>query len=266
MKLKVQFIALTLITLVAIWLRFWQLGKVPASPNWDEAALAYNAYSILQTGKDEYGETLPLILRSVDDYKPGLYAYLASPSVAVFGLNTMAVRLPSAILGTLAILAVFFLVKELFAKNKHGPHLALLSSFLLAISPWHLQFSRAAFESSVGMFFNTLIVLFFIKGLKKPWLLILSALFAGLNIYVYQAEKVFGPLLVLVLVIIFRKKLFELPKKWLALAIGVGMILTTPFFSSAVSTPEIFMRARGTSFASDLTPFLSRTVVKLVSE
>ena len=78
---------LTLIIIVASILRLWQLSKVPSSPDWDEVALGYNAYSIMQTGRDEYGKFLPIILRSFDDYKPALYAYLAMPTISIFGLS-----------------------------------------------------------------------------------------------------------------------------------------------------------------------------------
>src|SRR3989344_3496317 len=104
---------LTIIIVIASVLRLWQLGQVPISPDLDEAALGYNAYSILQTGRDEYGKFLPIVLRSFDDYKPALYSYLTIPSILIFGLNVFAVRLPSAIFGILTVLATFFLVKEL---------------------------------------------------------------------------------------------------------------------------------------------------------
>jgi len=255
-----------LILLLAGGLRLWQLGQVPPSPDWDEAALGYNAYSIMETGRDEYGQFLPLILRSFDDYKPGLYAYLAIPAIKLFGLNTFAVRLPAALLGTLAVLLVYLLVKELFKQKPLAHSLALLTAFLLAISPWHLQFSRIAFESGIGLFFNLVVALFFLKGLKKPWFLILAAFFAGLNLYVYQAEKVFTPLLVFALVLIWREKLFKLPWKLLFFTVLVGLITLIPFISLTLTTPEIFLRAKGTSFASDLTPFLAKTAERTLRD
>ncbi|PIZ96558.1 MAG: 4-amino-4-deoxy-L-arabinose transferase, partial [Candidatus Levybacteria bacterium CG_4_10_14_0_2_um_filter_36_16] len=71
---KISFIILFVIIVLAAVIRLWQLGVVPPSPDWDEASLGYNAYSIMTTGKDEYGKFLPFILRSFDDYKPALYA------------------------------------------------------------------------------------------------------------------------------------------------------------------------------------------------
>src|SRR5437773_2571614 len=102
------------IILLAILLRFYQLGNNPPSIDWDEASTGYNAYSILKTGKDEYGNFLPLSFRSFDDYKPPVYIYLTVPSVAVFGLTEFAVRLPAAIIGVLAVLVIYFLCLEIF--------------------------------------------------------------------------------------------------------------------------------------------------------
>ena len=104
---------LLIVVFIAIFLRVYKLGSVPPSLNWDEVSLGYNAYSILHTGKDEYGKFLPLILQSYDDYKPALYAYLAIPSVALLGLTEIAARIPSVTFGVTAIILVYFLVTEL---------------------------------------------------------------------------------------------------------------------------------------------------------
>src|SRR5476651_952409 len=106
---KITWILFLGIILIAIALRFWQLVSVPPSPDWDEVAFGYNAYSVIQTGHDEYGKSLPVVLRSFDDYKPALYMYLVIPAELLFGVSTFAVRLPSAVFGVLTILAVFFL-------------------------------------------------------------------------------------------------------------------------------------------------------------
>lgn len=265
MKLNKNLV-LTGIFLLAAILRFWGLGEVPPSPDWDEAALGYNAYSIMKTGRDEYGAFLPLVLRSFDDYKPAIYAYLAILPIKLFGLNILSVRLPAAILGTTAVLLVYLLVKELFKNDKRQASLALLSAFLLAISPWHLQFSRVAFETNIALFFDMLFVWLFLKGLYGPILLPLAALTAGLSFYVYQAEKVFVPLLVISLFVIFWKNLRGIRIKYLLLTVAVGLISLSPFIYLTISTPNIFLRAKGTSFAADLTPYLARTTRKLVED
>lgn len=243
MKIK---ILLFIILILASILRLTKIDSVPISPDWDEVSLGYNAYSILQTGKDEYGKFLPVVLRSYDDYKPALYSYLAIPAISLLGLNVQAVRIPSAFFGVLAVLGTFLLVRELFKRND----LALLSSFLLAISPWHIQFSRVAFESSIGLTFNIFAALFFLKGLKRPVLLIVSAALMALNLYVYQSEKVFTPLLLLILIVVFRKEFLKIPKKFIVSAIFVGLLISLPMVFYLFTNKNSLERARGVSIFS----------------
>ncbi|MEK7060894.1 MAG: glycosyltransferase family 39 protein [Patescibacteria group bacterium] len=249
MRNKVVIFLLTILVIASI-LRLWKLGEVPISPDWDEVSLGYNAYSIMQTGRDEYGKFMPVVLRSFDDYKPALYSYLAVPSIYLFGLNVWAVRLPSVIFGVVAVFATFLLVKELFKRND----LALVSSFLLAISPWHIQFSRVAFESNIGLAINILAVLFFIKAFKRPLLLSVSAFLMAINLYAYQSEKVFTPLLLFSLVVIFRKELFSIRKRFIFSALIVGFLVSLPMVTYLATNKDSFGRARGVSIFSEPFP------------
>ncbi|MBI2028389.1 MAG: glycosyltransferase family 39 protein [Candidatus Levybacteria bacterium] len=262
MKKHTEYLLLFIVVIVAATLRLWQLGNIPSSPDWDEVALGYNAYSIMQTGRDEYGKFLPIVLRSFDDYKPALYAYLSIPAIIIFGLNEFAVRLPSATFGILTVLATFFLVRELFKKD----NIALLSSFLLAISPWHIQFSRIAFESNVGLAFNSFAVLFFLWGLKKPWILVMSSIVMALNLYVYQSEKVFTPLLFVLLVIYFRKQLFLISKKYLIMAFLLGLFVSLPMIHYTFTNREALSRAQDVSILTNKAPDLAENVVRLMKD
>lgn len=255
------------IILIASILRLYQLGNVPISPDWDEAALGYNAYSILHTGRDEYGKFLPVVLQSFNDYKPALYTYITIPFIAIFDLSVFAVRLPSVLFGIATVIATFFLVRELFTSESRSTNhdsritiLALLSSFFLAISPWHIQFSRVAFESNVGLAFNVFAALFFLKGLRKHWVLIISVICADLSLYVYQSEKVFTPLLVLSLIFIYRKQLFVIPKKYLITAFLIGFITLVPMLHFTLTTHNALARAKGVSIFSQSSVYLDRSI------
>ena len=170
---KHKFLIFISIFFLAFFLRFYQLGSNPPSLDWDEASLGYNAYSILKTGMDEYGNVLPLSIRSFDDYKPPLYVYLTIPSIAVFGLSEFAIRFPSAFLGLLTVVVTYFFVRESFSEFGHGKResIALFSMFFMAISPWSLQFSRAAFEGNIGLFFLVTGLYLFLVGIKNGKLL-----------------------------------------------------------------------------------------------
>jgi 4-amino-4-deoxy-L-arabinose transferase-like glycosyltransferase len=250
------YLILAIIILLAAVLRLWGLGAIPASPDWDEVAHGYNAYSILHTGKDEYGKFLPIILRSYDDYKPALFTYLSIPPIAIFGLNVFAVRLPSAVFGILAVVAVFYLLRLLFKRDD----LALLSTGILAISPWHIQFSRVAFESNVGGALNIFAALFFLKGLKKPWLLTLSAVSAGLSFYAYQSEKVFVPLFIALLIAVYFKTLKHLDKKKLVIAAVTFLIVLMPMFLAISTDKDVLARAKGASIFSSKDELLKSQV------
>ena len=251
---KIELALLISVIVIATFLRLWQLGQVPPSPDWDEAAIGYNAYSIKETGKDEYSTSFPIILRSFDDYKPALYAYFVIPFISLFGLDIFAVRLVSALFGIATVIAVYFILKELVGDRRSIP---LLASFLLAISPWHIQFSRIAFESNVGLALNVFSVLFFIKGVKKPLFLVLYAICAGLSLYAYQSEKVFVPLLFVLLVFVYRKTLFSLPKKYLALPLIVGIIISFPIAHYTLTNKQALTRAQGVSVFSEDNQYLN---------
>src|SRR5690242_10066181 len=90
------------IVLLALILRFYQLGSNPPSLNWDEAAWGYNAYALGIDGRDEFGVLLPYkYIESFGDFKPPLYAYLTILPVKLFGLTEFATRFASAAFGTL---------------------------------------------------------------------------------------------------------------------------------------------------------------------
>jgi len=191
------------IFLLGAVLRLAWLDKFPAGLTPDEAAQGYSAYSILKTGKDEWGVKLPLNLRSFGDFKPSLQTYLMIPSVAVLGLTKIAVRLPNALLGSLAIIGVFYLVWELFKKEG----LALLAAFLLSISPWHIPLSRGAFEANLTVFFISSGAYFLLRSYssevarrdssKCVTKQVLAALFLGLNMFSYHSAKLMTPLIIL---------------------------------------------------------------------
>ena len=211
--MKKQKFYLLIILILGFFLRTVVLARFPAGFSPDEAAQGYTAYSILKTGKDEWGVRLPLTPRSFGDYKPPLQTYLMIPSIAVLGLNELAVRLPNAILGTLAILAVFLLAKELFKDTTFGEPLSLMSAFLLAVSPWQMSFSRGAFEANLITFFMSIGCWFFLKGLKKSNYLPLAGVFLGLNLFTCHAAKLLTPLLVIILVVWGREELVRLKKE-----------------------------------------------------
>ena len=212
MKNKTAFLLLGLIFVIGIFLRFYKLGQIPPSLDWDEASIGYNAYTILRTAKDEYGNKLPISIRSFNDYKASVYVYLSTIPIALFGLNEFSVRFISALFGSLTVLLAYFLIKQLLSldkRYKNNISIPLLTSFFLAISPWHIQFSRVAFEANLSLFFFISGFLLLLLAVKKNFYLPFSALFFGTAMLTYHSAKIVVPVFVIGLLFIFKRKLFR---------------------------------------------------------
>ncbi len=243
---------LFLILLLATALRFWQLGTNPPSLTWDEAAWGYNAYSLGIDGRDEFGRFLPLnYLESFGDFKPPVYAYLDIIPVKLFGLNEFAVRFPSALFGILTVLITYFLTKTIFWNSEQKKRYALFASLFLAISPWHIMLSRAAFEANVATFFIVSGIWLFLEGIQnKKWHLVLSAIFFVLSMYTFNTARIVSPILVLILFFSFHKKLFE-RKKQVTIAFIVGFLMLLPTLGFLFS-PAARLRFREVNIFSDI--------------
>lgn len=256
-----------LIFLIAVFLRFYQLGQNPPSLTWDEAAWGYNAYSLGIDGRDEFGRFLPLdYLESFGDYKPPVYAYLTVIPVKLFGLNEFSTRFASAFFGSLSVLITYFLVLEIFKKSEkeYTQKIALLSSFFLAISPWHINLSRAAFEANVASFFIITGVWLFLKGLSgRRWILLLSTVSFVLSLYTFNTARIVSPLIIFVLVIAFYKKLLE-KKKELTITIILTLFISIPFLKF-ITTPQSKLRFHEVNIFSDLS-VIERTNQKMEND
>ena len=198
---------LAIIILVAVSVRFVGVGSTPPSLNWDEISHGYNAYSILKTGQDEWGQAFPTIFRAYGDYKLPVYIYLTALSELLLGLTPLAVRLPSILAGIGSVIFTYLLVGELGGlgrSEKKMQTVALLSAFLMAIEPWSFFLSRGAFEANLAQFFVISGVYFFLRGLKNNASFVVSSVLFGFSVWTYNSARVFVPMLVLLLVVSSR--------------------------------------------------------------
>ncbi len=238
-----------LIIFLAFFLRFFKLPSFPPALYSDEVALGYNAYSLLKTGRDEFGNFFPLTLRSFGDYKPPLSSWAMIPFIYLFGLNSLSIRLPFALAGFFSIIVIYFLSLEIFSDHKRKKFLGLLAAVLLAISPWHLNQTRSAMLVGLEGFFNLLGVYLFIKGLKKTRWLFLSSISFSLAVYAYYGSRITAPLIIFSLLLIFGKRFFS-KKKCLVFLSGFFLIL--PLFLATIKDPETLLgRARFMSIFYD---------------
>lgn len=229
---------------------------MPPALNSDEVAIGYNAYSVFKTGRDEYGKAFPATFRSFDDYKMPVYVYMVAGSMRLFGFSDFSVRFPSALLGTLTVALTFLFVEKLFKEK--NIHYALTSSFLLAISPWSLMFSRSGYEANVAVFFVVLGMYLALLGLDNGWFLLLSSVALSLSVWTYLSARIFVPLLLVGFAVIYRREL--LTRKMAVIAgVVIGVVLLLPIAKMSLSS-QGQMRALGVSAfgnPNDLAPSLS---------
>ena len=183
-----------LILAVGSILRLVQLGKVPGGYQMDEAYGAFNAYSLFHSGIDSTGHSYPVYFESWGGGQNALNSYLMLPFMLFTGgrITPLVVRLPQVIVAILSLVAVYFLMKEIVDKST-----GLWAMFLLSVCPWHIMMSRWGLESNLAPGFLLFGLTFFVYGLKKPKLLILSALSYGLSLYCYATIWPIVPLLLL---------------------------------------------------------------------
>jgi len=225
---------LALIIVGAALLRVVQVTQYPSGLNADEAALGYNAYSLLTTGRDEHGHSWPVNLESFGDFKPAFYAYILIPFVRVFGLTELAVRLPSVIFGVIAVVIIFRLTGMIFPQSKTFPYLAGL---LLAVSPWAIHYSRGGWETNLATLLLLTGTYLFMRWTvsSKTTTLLISLICFVTTLYTYQSTRVVAPLLVLGLFAIYRKHLLTNFKKVLFVSIFT-VILLVPLAISLIGS------------------------------
>jgi len=244
---KFFLLLLTLVFGIALIFRFYKLSEYPVSLSMDEVAIGYNAYSILKTGMDEWGVKMPLAFRSVGDFKPAVDIYLTVPFIAIFGLTEFAVRAPVALLGSLTcVIIVLFLIEMGFNKGS-----SLLTGIWFAIVPWHVHFSRGSFEAVTALFFVVLGVWTFLKSqsAKSYFYAFIAVISFSLSVWAYHAERLFIPLFVIGLVIVWKNRLkfiFQDKKKLLIILI-ILLVFALPFLHLMLFSGAVKTRALSTS-------------------
>lgn len=204
--------------MLAFFLRFFAVGLPPLS---DEAEFGYAGYSVLHTGKSEYGQKNPLLfVTPYADHYPTIYSFTTIPFTVLFGLNPVSERLPSILFGTFSCLLVFFLVSGFFSVP-----IGLVSALLMAINPWSLYYSRQGRFEMIGIFFMLLGIVLFQRAVNKRRgaLYLLSAGALGISMLANDASKIVIPLLAIGLLVLYWSRVRK-TKKHLVLFLGTGMV------------------------------------------
>jgi 4-amino-4-deoxy-L-arabinose transferase-like glycosyltransferase len=178
---------LAAILLLAIVLRFTNLARIPNGFIPEEVSTGWNAYSLLKTGRDEWGTRLPIIFRETGGYKLALNSYLIVPVMAILGPTELAVRIPTAFAGVLAVYLTYVLTIKLWKKETY----ALAAALLLAVNPWHIAMGRYAVDVNWGIPLFLAGLIFFLKATTHKRAFWLAAICFGLTYYTYFNYVVF---------------------------------------------------------------------------
>lgn len=139
-----QLAALAAITLIAAGLRFYKLG--------DWSFWYDEIYTLRSIGA----------LPGTAFTDPGFSKILIALAVNIFGKTEWAARLAPALIGVMTVPILYFLVKDLY-----NPRTALIASFLLGVSTWHLYWSQNARFYTSLLLFSTLALVTFYYGIEK---------------------------------------------------------------------------------------------------
>lgn len=205
-----QIIIFIAVVLIAGLLRFYQLDKIPPGLIIDEASEGYNAFSLLHTGKDRYGQSFPILFRSFGSFQAPLYTYLSIIPIYLFGNSIFSIHFVSAVSGIILVITTFILLVD-FEKRKRIA-LSVTVAFLVAISPWAIFFSRFGTEASLGVALFALSFLFFYLSLKRLWLFPAATFILGLSTHAYYSERLISPLFLIGFILLFRRILFSKKK------------------------------------------------------
>lgn len=271
---------LLFIVLIAGLLRFWQLGNIPAGPNWDEAAIGYNGWSVWQTRRDEWLERLPISFRSFGDYKAPLAIYANGLFTSLLGLNVWVIRLPFALSGVLGVVCFYYLISNLLAlKQKQKSYssskwLAVIGSATLAISPWHILFSRVGFESGLALTEVILATTLLLLSVQKKWprwqvsgLQITSGLIFASTFYTYHSAKVMVPIfLIFLLFLLQRSKLLSIKHGFLYLSgiiVAIIPFILDSLLGEGLARASVTIFAQALSFPDLITTFVQNILAHL---
>jgi 4-amino-4-deoxy-L-arabinose transferase-like glycosyltransferase len=235
-----ELVALAAILLLAAFLRCHRLAEVPAGLFCDEASIGYNAYSLAKTGRDASGQPMPLFVRSFVAFLNPVYVYAAAGFEGLLGLSVGSLRVTSAFFGVIAVLGLYLLATALY-----GSAVGLLAALLLAICPWHLHFSRIAFELISLPACALLGFAFLFRGLDSGgWRsLVTSAVFLALTPYCYAVAQVFVPLMLLASLALFPRELWRRRRSAAAGLLVLGAMLV-PLVHFYWTTPRSLERFR----------------------
>lgn len=219
-----EVILLTLIVFVAAFMRIYRLDQYPPPYGAlsDEPILAQMAHRILTD--PQFRPIYSPMGGSVAMYQP------IALSFYLFGVSMLTLRLPSILVGILTVIP-FHLLGRQFLR----PKIALAMTSLFALSYWHSNFSRFAFDWVYVPLFETLCFYFLLRGIRsrRGMCFVWAGFFLSLGLYSYIGFRLVP---IIVLVFLAHQAIFVrgfLRRHWLNLVVlfVTFLIFAFPFAS-----------------------------------
>ncbi|HCQ30904.1 TPA: hypothetical protein DIU27_00780 [Candidatus Collierbacteria bacterium] len=247
---KQKIIFWVIILVITFFTRFYRLSEFPPHLTIDEVSIGYNAFSILKTGKDEWGIPFPVSFRSVGDYKAPVLIYLTIPFVWFLGLNELSVRLPVAIFSVVNIFLVWYLTRRHIFDQKYS-HLSYLTTVIFSISPWLVVFSRSGFEAIIALTFLLSNLIFLFEFRRSGYLIhfFFMFVFAYLSAVSYHSTKIVVPLLNIFFILTNFRFLLSHITEWYTRNKFVFLFTTLILVSVTVFFVQNFILGPGSSRA-----------------
>ena len=231
-----KYIFLVFLALVAIYFFFYKLNSVPPGAYVDETLHGYSAYSILETGKDEYGKAFPIVFRLYGSYNEPLYIYLTTLPIKLWDLNIFSVRFMAALSGMATVFVIYLFLRSL--------KISTLGSLFFSITPVVVFQGRVGYEVSLAFFLFCLGSLFLWFSIKSAKWIIPGFFVLSLSTYAAYAERFTVPFLILFFCIVFRKILFVRTNfKYFVYGFLILVVTQIPHIY-LLSTPAFFLKLK----------------------
>ena len=198
---SLHYLLLFLIIVIAAWLRLAHLGDIPRGLNRDEAALAYNAFLLEKTGRDEWQQSWPIFFKSFGDQKLPGYVYLLVAIFHFFPVTNAAVRLPSAVAG-IALVFIAYRYGQLLGGRKRA-WWSLVLAALIAFNPIFIWYARGAWEANVALFYFAVAFYIILATARRKnrwswWRLLLVFIFLLLSFLTYNSPLLIATVCLLI--------------------------------------------------------------------
>lgn len=196
---------------------------------WDEAINAYDSWCIGHYGVDQHLDVYPVYLESWGTGQTALYAYLAIPFIKLFGISTVAHRMPMALISCISLLFFYW---TLMKTQKNTLYTFILITFFI-ISPWHIMKSRWALDCNVCPDLVLIAISFFILAYyssiskRQTFYYILGFSFLSISAYAYGVSWLMLPFITILLIVLLIKNR-KITTKQVILSGTILVILAIP--------------------------------------